>query len=122
MMRTTDLETHVPSGIHLHGEARRAREILDRAIATIPSPSLMVGVVSALTVKKSACYVGFSDRNPSTTAERAHAVCHIAAVARECGASLCSVAFDSHHDWLRGLGLREVDGECIRPESLGDGA
>ena len=113
-MKTT-LELHIPSGIRLYGEVRRAREVLDRAISTVPNKSLMVGVVSGLTVKKSTCFVGFSEKDPSTNAERAHAVCHIASIARELGMTSCKVAFESHEDWLKGLGLVERNGECTRP-------
>ena len=111
------LELHVPSGIRLSGEVKRARDILDRAIATDhpKRAKLMVGVVTALTVKRSTCFVSFSDKDPSTTAERAHAVCHIASIARELGAPSCKIAFESHEDWLRGLGLIEVNGVCQRP-------
>ena len=116
------LELHTPSGIRLYGEVKRAKEILDRAISTTLLKSLMVGVVTALTVKKSTCFVSFSDKDPSTTAERAHAVCHIASIARELGVQSCKVAFESHEDWLKGMGLVEKNGECVRPGEHGDGA
>ena len=115
------LELHTPSGIRLYGEVKRAKEILDRAISTTLLKSLMVGVVTALTVKKSTCFVSFSENDPSTTAERAHAVCHIAAISRELGVVNCKVAFESHADWLKGIGLLEHNGQCVRPGE-GDGA
>ena len=106
------LEKHAPSGIGISGDKAKAVEVLERAIAT----GLIVNVVCELRVNKKVMFVGFSgdDEFQSDTAERANAVCHLAAIAREMGVTSTRVAFDSHKDWLRGLGLREDNGECAR--------
>lgn len=102
------LELHL--GIRITGDVAKAREILNRAVAT----GLIASVVHELAVKGKRVYVSFSKDMESTSAERANAVCHLAPIAREMGVEDCRVAFDSYHDWLKGHGLREVDGTCER--------
>lgn len=96
--------------IRLVGETARAKELVDRAVAT----GLIAGVVYEVKVKGTMVRIGFSGDMPSTSAERASAVCHIAATARELGAGDVRIAFKSHQDWLNGIGLKEVNGACER--------
>ena len=102
------LELHL--GIRVTGDVAKAKEILNRAIAT----GLIASVVHEIAVKGKRIYVSFSKDMESTNAERANAVCHIAPIAREMETPDCRVAFDSYADWLKGMGLREVNGECER--------
>ena len=97
------------ASVRLCGDIERARELLDRSIAT----GLISCVVYALTVKDNRLHVGFSDRMESTSAERACAVAHIAGIAREMGLST-RIVFDSHQDWLKGFGMKETNGEAER--------
>lgn len=99
-----------PAGIRIFGEKEKAKEILDRAVAT----GLIAETVYEFMVKGKTCYIGFDSDMPATVAERGNAVCHIAAIARETGVDNTRVVFRSHDEWLRSVKLREEDGECKR--------